>query len=51
VKIVYPTCLTRCDEADIEEAYEEATVECYGDEQGAGLVDMAIQVSRLRCQE
>jgi len=43
MKIVYPTWLTNCDAADIEEAYEEATVDCYGDEQGAGLVDMAIQ--------
>ena len=43
MKIVYPTWLTKCDDADIEEACEEATVDCYGDEQGAGLVDMAIQ--------
>ncbi|MFG0261662.1 MAG: hypothetical protein ACF788_04655 [Novipirellula sp. JB048] len=43
MKISYPTWLTKCDPAEIEEAYEEATVDCYGDEQASGLVDMAIQ--------
>ncbi|MGB7345143.1 MAG: hypothetical protein WBD20_13095 [Pirellulaceae bacterium] len=43
MKIAYPNWLTKCDEADINEAYEEATVDCYGDEQAAGLVDMVIQ--------
>ena len=43
MKIVYPTWLTKCDAGEIDEAYEAATVDCYGDEQGAGLVDMAIQ--------
>ena len=43
MKISYPTWLTKCDPAEIEEAYEEATVDCYGDEQASGLADMAIQ--------
>lgn len=43
MKIAYPTWLANCDAAEIEEAYEEATVDCYGDEQASGLVDMAIQ--------
>ena len=43
MKIAYPTWLAKCDPAEIEEAYEEATVDCYGDEQASGLVDMAIQ--------
>jgi hypothetical protein len=43
MKITYPNWLTKCDAADIDEAYEEGTVDCYGDEQAAGLVDMVIQ--------
>ncbi len=43
MKIAYPTWLAKCDPAEIEEAYEEATVDCYGGEQATGLVDMAIQ--------
>ncbi|TWU18859.1 hypothetical protein [Allorhodopirellula heiligendammensis] len=43
MKIAYPTWMTKCDPAEIKEAYEEATVDCYGDEQASGLVDMAIQ--------
>ena len=43
MKITCPNWLTKCDAADIDEAYEEATVDCYGDEQAAGLVDMVIQ--------
>ncbi len=43
MKIAYPNWLTKCDAAEIDEAYTEATVDCYGDEQASGLVDMAIQ--------
>lgn len=43
MKTVYPTWLSKCDPAEIEDAYEEATVDCYGDEQASGLIDMAIQ--------
>ena len=43
MRIVYPTWLTKCDAGEIEEAYREAIVDCYGDEQGAALVHMAIQ--------
>ncbi|PAY19051.1 hypothetical protein CKO51_13015 [Rhodopirellula sp. SM50] len=43
MKTSYPTWLTKCDPTEIEEAYEEATVDCYGDEQASGLVDMAIE--------
>jgi len=43
VKIAYPNWLTKCDAAEIEEAYQEATVDCCGDEQPSGLVDMAVQ--------
>lgn len=43
MKIVYPTWLTKCDAGEIDKADEEATVDCYGDEQGAALVDKTIQ--------
>lgn len=43
MKIVYPKWLTKCDAGEIDEAYEEATVDCFGDEQGSSLVNMAIQ--------
>lgn len=43
MKIACPTWLTKCDAAEIEEAYEEATADCYGDERASGLVDMAVQ--------
>lgn len=44
MKVIRPTWLSRLDPAEIEEAFRDAIVDCYGeDEQASALIDMTIQ--------
>ena len=43
MKVHHPGWLDDCDPDELDEAYEEATVDCCGDEVASSLTEMAMQ--------